>query len=203
VSRREPAAIGLRAHSGWAALVAVTVRAGTIEVAVRRRIEIADPAIPGSKQPYHEAEGLPVEKAARLLDRCERGAVRLAREAFGEVLDELAIQGRQPRACGLLMASGRPLPALGAILASHALIHTADGEHFRAALSRASEHFRLPLVRVREKEVLDRASAALGLEAAALERRIQEMGHGLGPPWTKDQKLATLAAWLAIASNPS
>lgn len=203
MNRTEPAAIGLRAHSGWAALVAVVTTPRGIEVAERRRIEIADPAIPGSKQPYHEAEGLPVEKAARLLDRCERGAGRLAQQALGEVLDELARRGRKPRACGLLLASGRPLPALETILASHALIHTADGEHFRAALSRASEHFRVPVVPIREKEVWDRTSAALRVTRDALERGIQEMGRDLGPPWTQDQKLATLAAWFALASNAS
>jgi hypothetical protein len=201
VSRKEPAAIGLRAHSGWAALVAVVEAPRGIEVVERRRIEIADPAIPGSRQPYHEAEGLSVQKAARLLDRCERGAGRLAQEAFGEVLEGLAREGRKPRACGLLLSSGRPLPALEAILASHALIHTADGEHFRAALSRASESFRVPVVPIREKEVWDRASAELGVARGVLERRIREMGRALGPPWTQDQKLATLAAWFALASN--
>jgi hypothetical protein len=200
VSKADFSALGLRAHSGWAALVAVAGTPSAIEVVARRRIEIADPAIPGSKQPYHEAEELTVEKAARLLDRCERGAERLARQAFGEVLEELAKLGHEPRACGLLMASGRPLPPLAAILASHALIHTADGEHFREALARASEHSGLPVVRVREKEVLDRAATALGVTPAALQRRVQEMGRAIGPPWTQDQKLATLVAWIALTS---
>lgn len=200
MSKADSSALSLRVHSGWAALVAIVGTPRAIEVVARRRIEIADPAIPGSKQPYHEAEELPAEKAARLLDRCERGAERLARQALGGALDDLAKQGHEPRACGLLMASGRPLPPLAAILASHALIHTADGEHFREALSRASEHFGLPVVRVREKEVLDRAAAALGVTPAALQRRVQEMGRSLGPPWTQDQKLATLAAWLALTS---
>jgi len=166
----------------------------------RRRIEIADPEIPGSRQPYHEAEGMPVAEAARYLDRCERASERLARKAFGEAFDELSKKGLEPRACGMLLASGRPLPALEAILASHALIHTADGEHFREALALASGHFHLPVVRVREKEVLERTSGILGMEAARLQRRVQEMGRAIGPPWTQDQKLAALAAWIALES---
>ena len=46
---------GFRAHSGWAAMVAV---AGTILaplVIERRRVVIADPSMAGSKQPYHAA----------------------------------------------------------------------------------------------------------------------------------------------------
>jgi hypothetical protein len=197
------AAVGLRTHSGWAALVAVAGSRQEIEVVDRRRIEIADPKLTGSKQPYHEAEGLPVEKAAKLLDRFEKGAERLAREAIGGVLKALKREARRPRACGLLLASGRPLPDLAAILGSHALIHTADGEHFRKALADACEHFGLPVVPVREKEVLQLASAALGAPAARLQSQVNNFGRTLGPPWTQDQKLAALAAWIAGASDPS
>ena len=191
-------AIGLRAHSGWAALVAVAGSSAGIEVVERRRIELADPDVPGSKQPYHEAEGLAPREARALLDRLEASAEGLARKAFDEVLRQLARNGREPRACGLLAASGRPLPALESILASHALIHAADGEHFRQALTRAGEHFRLRVVRVREKEVLEVASGALGLSPEALRQRLGELGRAVGPPWTQDQKLAALAGWLAL-----
>jgi hypothetical protein len=192
-------AIGLRCHSGWAALVAVSGTPSGVEVAARRRIEIADPAIAGSKQPYHEAERLAVEKARQWLKRCEQEAERLARDALREVVEELARAGRKPGACALLLASGRPLPGLEAILASHALIHTADGEHFREALTQAAGRLRLPVHRVREKEIRDRASEALRRPASELERRVAELGHSVGPPWTQDQKLAALAAWWALA----
>jgi hypothetical protein len=33
-----------------------------------------------------------------------------------------------------------------------------------------------------------------------LERRVQEMGKPLGPPWTQDQKYAALVAWMALGS---
>ena len=62
------AALGLRAHSGWAALVAVAGDGTSVEVLERRRIEMTDPRRPLSKQPYHEAEDLPIGKAAALLD---------------------------------------------------------------------------------------------------------------------------------------
>jgi hypothetical protein len=195
---KQRTAIGLRAHSGWAALVAVAGSAVGIEIVARRRIELAAPDLPGSRQPYHEAEGLPPEKARALLDRLETSAESLARKAFDEVLRELAGKGRTLRACGLLMASGRPLPALESVLASHALIHAADGEHFRKALSRAGEHFRLRVVRVREKDIFEKAAEALGIPAEALRRRLGELGRSVGPPWTQDQKLAALAGWLAL-----
>jgi len=43
------------------------------------------------------------------------------------------------------------------VLASHALIHTADGELFREALLHASNRCGLGDFRIKEKELLDRA----------------------------------------------
>src|SRR5438067_2289475 len=51
-------AIGIRMHSGWGALVAVSTSAGSVEVVERRRVVIATPGTPGAKQPYHFAENL-------------------------------------------------------------------------------------------------------------------------------------------------
>jgi len=124
----------------------------------------------------------------------------LAQRGLEAVVDELAKAGHDVAGCALLRASGRPLPILAATLASHALIHTADGEHFRDALSHAADHCGLPLVGVRERELLARGEAAVGLSADELLRRVGEMGRALGPPWRQDEKLAALAAWLVLAS---
>ncbi len=56
----EAAAVGFPAHSGWTVVVAVAGSLSRPEALERRRIETADVAIPGSKQPYHEAERLDI-----------------------------------------------------------------------------------------------------------------------------------------------
>ncbi len=49
-------AFGWKAHSGWAALVALAVRGDDIEVLDRRRVELVPPgARQWAKQPYHAA----------------------------------------------------------------------------------------------------------------------------------------------------
>src|SRR5262249_46704682 len=100
------------------------------------------------------------------------------------------------------LGSGRVLPELRSILASHALIHTAEGEFFRKALVEAGEHCGLPIVGVKERELFERASAHFRMPAGALERRIAELGRSIGPPWTQDQKYAALVAWLALTNRP-
>jgi hypothetical protein len=169
---------------------------------LRRRIELSDPAIEGSKQPYHEAEGRKPKDAERIVSRCIDSSRRLALEALGAVRDELRGGGHEIAGCGLLLASGRPLPDdVHAILASHAFIHAAEGEMFRDVLVRAGEHYSLPVMRVRERELLDHAAVATGLAAPELQRRAGELGRALGPPWRQDEKLATLVAWLVLASR--
>jgi hypothetical protein len=168
----------------------------------RRRIVLADPAIEGSKQPYHEAEGRKPKEAERIVTRCIDSSRRLALEALAAVRDELRGRDHEVAGCGLLLASGRPLPGdLHAILASHALIHAAEGEMFRDVLVRAGEHLSLEVTGVRERELLALAAEATGLETPELQRRAGEMGRALGPPWRQDEKLATLAAWMVLAAR--
>ena len=93
------------------------------------------------------------------------------------------------------------MPELAAILQSHALIHTAEGEFFREALVQACGHCGLPVTKVKEREVWSRAAASLRLSTASLQELIAELGRPLGPPWRQDEKLASLAGWVALAEK--
>jgi len=115
------------------------------------------------------------------------------------MIAQLGEKGHRVVGVGVLFAAGRPLPELAAILRSHPLLHTAEGEFFREALVSAGEQCSLPVTRIREREIQDRATAALGRDQTELERHIQELGRSLGPPWRQDEKLATLAAWITLA----
>jgi hypothetical protein len=198
-SRTDRAALGFRSHSGWAALVAVGGPVESPSIVLRTRIELADPRIEGSKQPYHAAEDLELHRARQLIERCIARTSAMAAEAVDGALADLRAAGHDLVAAGLLLASGRPLPALEAILASHALIHTAEGEMYREALRQACRAPGLALVEIKEREVGDLAAAGLGASPAECKRRLDEWGRALGPPWTQDEKLSALAAWLALA----
>lgn len=195
-----PAALGVRAHSGWAALVAVAGSPRRPVVVERRRIQTADPILPGSKQPYHHAEGWQLKKAEEYLQRSTARSRELARDAFRSVVNDLKKRDCRVTGCGVLLGSDRPLPPLAAILASHPLLHTAEGRLFREVLVHASQRLKLPVTGVKERELWARAAAKLRLSPQKLHSRIAEMGRGLGPPWTEDQKLAALVAWLTLVS---
>ena len=75
----------------------------------------------------------------------------------------------------VLLASGRPLPALEKILAAHPLIHSAEGEFFRHAASKAFESQHIPVTAIRERDLDERAKAAFGNAA------IPDAGQNLQP----------------------
>ena len=69
------AAVGFRVHSGWATVVLLVGSAAAPEVADRRVVQLADPAVPDSRQPYHAGLDLPKGEAARTMARLVRSVI--------------------------------------------------------------------------------------------------------------------------------
>ena len=192
------AALGFRVHSGWAAAVVLSVEKRAPIVLVRQRVLLVETFTYEFRQPYHTAEKMPFEKAGKFVARVRAEARQLACQAIHGLHSDLEKQGYQLTRCGLLLASGRPLPELSKILASHALIHTADGELFREAIVHGCDRCGLKMESIKEKELLERARKALHVKPAELMRRVTDLGNPLGAPWSQDEKFAALAAWLAL-----
>lgn len=194
----KPVAFGFRMHSGWCALVAV-VDDGVLEVVDRRHIVIADASLPGSKQPYHYAANLELKKAEEYLVRCRASSKQLASSAICEILYQLQKNEYRVGGSAVLMGSGRSLPSLEKILASHALIHTAEGEFFRMVVRKACQDAGTTVTPLRERELEERATKTFGKKVNQVKERISSLGKRLGPPWTQDEKLAALAAALILS----
>ena len=192
-------ALGLAPHSGWAALVVVAGPPAEPVVLLRDRVEMADLGLAGSKQPYHHVEGWSLPEAKKYLDRLSRSAQSMAKTSLREVLRSLDDQGFRPRKAGILESSGRKGLGLAATLASHALIHTADGDHFRDALEMAGTACGLKVERIGLRGLPERAKKALGRTPDQLAAQVQTLGRPMGPPWGADQKAACLLAWTLLA----
>jgi hypothetical protein len=193
----EAATLGVRSHSGWAAYVVLAGDPKKPEIVARDRMVLCDARIKGSKQPFHEAEPMRFPQAEKFIERCTTSSLELAREAID------AVRGKTPvRACCILTASGRPLPGLKNILASHALIHSAEGEFYRDVIAEACGLRKIAVRRVRERD-MEVELQKLPIPAAAAKARIAEFGKLMGPPWTQDEKLAAFGAWLMLTLLPS
>ena len=197
------AAIGVSVHSGWGAVVAIAGGQGVEEILLRRRVVIIDSKIAGSVQPYHYVVKKEIRAAETHLARCASESGRLAFEALSRLSTELQEQGFMLTSAAILLSSARPLPALEEILASHPLIHTAEGEFFRKVFRAAFEKLEIPVSGIRTRDLDDCALKAFGKAASAIQKRIDAMGRSLGAPWTKDEKTATLAAAIALAGAQS
>ena len=197
----KPAAIGVRVHSGWGALVAMAGRRGAEEIIERRKVVIIDPKAIGATQPYHYAKEMERRAAERHITACAAESSRLALEALRQISSQLRERGFSLVGSVILLSSARPLPGLDEVLASHPLIHTAEGEFFRQAFRHALECLEIPVTGIRERELDDCAQKAFGRAAAEIHKKIDSLGRSLGPPWTKDEKTAALAAAIVLAEN--
>jgi hypothetical protein len=155
----------------------------------------------GAKQPYHFAETLSLEEAGLHIQKCAAESQRLSLQAIREMLDAVSAQNYRVLGCGMLLASGRALPSLQKILASHALIHTAEGEFFRNVVREACESLGIPVVGIRERELDERANATFGKSAARLRKDIASLKRTVGSPWTQDEKTAALAGLIVTETN--
>src|SRR6267143_2291713 len=173
------AALGFRVHSGWTAVVAVCVNRGAPVVLARQRAHLVETFTYEFRQPYHTAGKMLQGQAREFISRMQAEARRLAHRAIRDLQSDLQKQGLKLTRCGLLLASGRELPALDKIIASHALIHTADGELFREAILHASACSGLAMSTVKERELLERAGQAFRMKSAALLQRVTELGRAL------------------------
>ena len=186
-------------HSGWGVLVAISGDVESIEIIDRRNIIITDLSIPRAKQPYHHAANLGLQKSESYLANCTAVSERLALAAIAGVVRELEEREYQIVGSAILLASGRPLPSLANILASHPLIHTAEGEFFRDAVRKACERLEISVTPIRERDLDEQAKTVFGNAANRVQTRISSLGSSIGPPWTKDHKTAALAASILLA----
>ena len=192
-------AFGMKAHSGWAALVVLGIQDDGFVLVDRRRIDLVKEQ--WAKQPYHAAEGLQPEAARDLvrrgIDAAHKSAVReikAAKERESERKNEV-------KACAVLVGSPMPDWSVADILAVHFRMHKAEGVLFREALIHAAKECKLKAIEVLEKEIMEDADRRLKIAASEISKQLSVIGKAAGAPWGKDQKDAAVAAMIALATR--
>ncbi len=192
-------ALGLRPHTGWAALVGLAAPRGQLELVERRRLELLEPGDEAFKQPYHAAEGLDPAEARALVKRAVASARRSAARELRAATKRASDAGHEIAGCAVLVADPLPDWSVEEVLAVHFRMHKAEGVIWREALALGARSSGLRLVALREKDLPELAQSALGSPVAALEKTLAALGRSVGPPWARDQRDAALAAWVALA----
>lgn len=190
--------MGIAPHSGWAAVVTLCGTPKGPKVLLRSRVELIEDRFPESKQPYHAVEALAIDDAAQRLDRYRAQAEGMAYSALHNLGEDLVSRGYGLKSVGILESSGHKGSSLRSILASHSLIHAADGDHFRNALATAAERIGLAVVRIPARDLNIQAAVCLHQPLILLRDIVNGMGRQVGSPWGADQKKAALLAWLLL-----
>jgi hypothetical protein len=189
------AAIGFTVKSGWASAVVVAGTRASPQVRVARRLDLSDPALPDSRQPYHAGFGTARDAGAEL-SRLVASVERFGRESVTRFIQDLHDAGLHPRGAGIVVGSVTD-PAR--IANAHIRIHALEGQLFRRVVDEAANACRLPSRIWRERDLYPSALTLLKKPEPDLRAILAGLGRSVDGPWRAEQKAATLAAWLVLA----
>lgn len=191
-------AFGIKSHSGWAAVVALGRSKTGYEMVERRRIELIDDGELWAKQPYHAAENLEPVEAREVVTKGIDSARRVAHSRIKELLARKMTAGNDICSFGVIVPEPMPDWTVKEILAVHIRMHTAEGVLFPDALVCGCRATGLNTIEVHEKHLGQAVLQAFRSPLDEMFVRATELGRTVGPPWGKDQKLAAIAAMIAL-----
>jgi hypothetical protein len=137
---------------------------------------------------------LPIDEAVALVARVRTSAETCARKE----LDAL------PASVGAIAIRKRPKlpPTFAGRIQSYYAQTRADGVMYRDALETAALDRDWRVHEYEAKSVLAEAAAALAFDGD-IDGWLKEAGRTLGPPWTRDHRLAMAAAIAAAKARPA
>lgn len=181
-----PVAIGFYARTGWTVMVAITRRGHGYHVVRRDDLDLTQGHAPD--QIFHAAAGLDPRAAEAFVGRSIDAVRTVTGEAVARLCDEIGASS-----VGVVIGD-RPVPeSVSRILASHPLMHAAEGELYREALVDAAERAGRTPVAVPRSLIDSR------LREPELADTIRALGVQVGVPWRKDHKRAAAVAILAVS----
>lgn len=197
MTKPRTAALGFRVKSGWAAAVLLTGTAQSPQLCDVRRIELSDPQHPETRQPYHAAMGK-LERDARKINQRVDVVRYIAQQSIATLLAGYRRQNLTIRRAALVVGSQIDPDS---IANPHIRAHAFEGRLFRSVLEES-----LRAHRIRARILIERHAYAHAVEELKqtnqnVRRKIQNFGRETQMPWRAEQKLAAVAAWVALSGK--
>ena len=189
------AVLGFRPHTYWTSAVALAGSPSAPQVIERRRIPFAAGE---ERMVFHRAEQTDLASAQVLIEEVRVATEANAAREIGAFIADLGRGGVSIRIAVVPEATNKLPDNLEDILRVHARMHAAEGNFYRGVVASGCGLVGLHVHRVVERELAALVGDLLEVNASAVEARLKAMGATLGPPWSEDYKLATLAAWLHL-----
>jgi hypothetical protein len=193
-----PAALGFRVKSGWAMSVLLSGTVAAPQLLHCRSVLLSDPAEPRSKQPYHIALELPEKEAALIVRKLRKIVGAAAKRSVADLLKSAAEARLTVRGAALVVGS---IVDPASLHNDHIRAHAHEGQLFRSALEDAFRAHGIHCKLLVEKTAYTSAAAELRKTPADAKRVVAALGEAHEGSWRAEEKLATLAAWMSLASR--
>jgi hypothetical protein len=189
-------AIGFRVKTGRATAVVMAGPASAPRVLSRKSLQLWDPAIPESHQPWHADFELRPDESARVVPMALKAVERVALSALRELVDE--VRTTHGAIVGIALVAGSSTDP-ESIHNPHMRAHAREGQLFPQSLANAAKTMRIAAVTMVESEVFTIAAAKLAKSPDAVKLAVTELGRNVGKPWSAEEKAAAAAAWITLA----
>ena len=198
-------AVGLRVKSGYAIAVVLDGSRQTPRPVASRIIELSDPAVAETRQPYHdgfyktEENVREIARRVAIVKRCAKKSVAALLETLRLARPE-PVEGRarsgQAAVRGALVVGSLIDPAT--IPNPHIRAHAHEGQLFRTVLEESLAAHAVDCDVIVDKQLASQAAKELGRPARAVAQTVASFGKTLGGRWRAEEKAAATAAWLAL-----
>jgi hypothetical protein len=188
------AALGFRVKSGWAAAALLRGPIRSPFLCDSRVIDLSDPRDLATRQPYHAAMGK-LETDANELRRRTQSVRRTTEKSIANLLQTCRDVGYTIRSAGLVVGS---VIDPGLIANPHIRAHALEGRLFRTTLETALQAHGISCAVFTERDAYSSGAKSLHQSSEEVIQTIADLGRFTEGPWRADQKLAALAAWVAL-----
>jgi hypothetical protein len=197
MTKPQGAALGFRVKSGWAAVVLLTNSARSPQLGAVNRVELCDPRLPETRQPYHAGTG-ELKPDSTTLNRRERVVRCISQHSIATLLNGYRQKGFRIRRAALVVGSQIDPDD---IANPHIRAHALEGRLFRSVVEQVLQDQEIRTEVLLERDAYARVAARLKQSTDNVKRAIQDLGRSApakGGPWRAEQKLAALAALFAL-----
>jgi hypothetical protein len=187
--------IGLRAKTGRAIAVVLGGPPDSPVVLLKTEINLVDPKVPATAQPYHVVMELPSGEWQRAVSKSAKAIERVATKALAKLIAELQADGHQTLGVGVVGAPDRALARIGN---PHIRAHAAEGVLFRAVLELGAESNGLKCQTFSDRDFDKAAAARLAGKYSKIKQNLDNLRKSVSPPWRTDEKQAAMSAWIVL-----
>jgi hypothetical protein len=194
--------LGFRIKSGYAVVVVLEGSRDAPVAVARHLVDLSDPDVPETRQPYHSGFGREEEDAREIAGRI--GIVKTcAARAITALLRAADRSGRERTArprngalrAGLVVGS---VIDPQQVANPHIRAHASEGKLFRTVVEDALHAHGVSCTIFLEKQLKATAAATLARDDASIRQTLTGFGKSLNGPWRAEEKAAAIAAWLAM-----